>query len=150
MQEQDLKNQDALIARNSRTGESGVVTGLNEDGSPKMEDPAKASKFLTFDRHADILDNFLRNFIAQCKNPTIFNFFKVSADQVPTTGFAVNQMAQNPDMPGAKDMLAGVEVKVPDGTPAQEQTVAQAPQPEQKKDTRRDCQSGFRAGTDTA
>lgn len=133
MQEQDLKNQDALIARNSLTGESGVVTGLNEDGSPKMEDPAKASKFLTFDRHADILDNFLRNFVAQCKNPTIFNFFKVSADQVPTTGFAVNQMAQNPDMPGAKDMLAGVEVKVPDGTPAQEQTVAQAPQPEQKE-----------------
>ena len=86
MQEQDLKNQDALIARNSRTGESGVVTGLNEDGSPKMEDPAKASKFLTFDRHADILDNFLRNFIAQCKNPTIFNFFKVSADQVPNDG----------------------------------------------------------------
>lgn len=133
MQEQDLKNQDALIARNSQTGESGVVTGLNEDGSPKMEDPAKASKFLTFDRHADILDNFLRNFIAQYKNPTIFNFFKVPADQVPTTGFAVNQMAQNPEMPGAKDMLAGVEVKVPDAATAQEQTVAQAPQTEQSE-----------------
>ena len=138
MQEQDLKNQDALIAHNRQTGESGVVTGLKQDGTPQMEDPAKASKFLTFDRHADILDNFLRNFMTQCKNPTIFGFFKVPADQVPTTGFAINQMAQNPDMPGAKDMLDGVEVKVPDGAPAQEQTMAQAPQteqPEQKETT---------------
>ena len=121
MQEQDLKNQDALIAHNRQTGESGVVTGLKQDGTPQMEDPSKASKFLTFDRHADILDNFLRNFMAQCKNPTIFGFFKVPADQVPTMGFAVNQMVQNPDMPGAKDMLAEAKVKMPDGAPKQEQ-----------------------------
>lgn len=121
-QEQEIKNQDALIAHNSQTGESGVVTGLKPNGTPQMEDPAKAAKFLTFDRHADILDNFLRNFVAQCKNPTLFNFFKVPADQVPTVGFAVNQMVQNPDMPGAKDMLAGAVVKIPDGAPMQEQT----------------------------
>lgn len=143
MQEQDLKNQDALIAHNRQTGESGVVTGLKQDGTPQLEDPAKAAKFLTFDRHADILDNFLRNFMAQCKNPTIFGFFKVPADQVPTTGFAVNQMAQNPDMPGAKDMLAGVEVKVPDGAPKQEQKEAPAEavgkpvEPEQKEQPQR-------------
>lgn len=121
MQEQDLKNQDALIAHNSQTGESGVVTGMKPDGTPQMEDPAKAAKFLTFDRHADILDNFLRNFTAQCKNPTIFGFFKVPADQVPTTGFAVNQMVQNPDMPGAKDMLAEAKVTMQDGAPRQEE-----------------------------
>lgn len=114
MQEQDLKNQDALIARNAQTGESGVVTGVNPDGSPQMEDPAKAAKFLTFDRNADILDNFLRNFSAQFKNPTMFNFFKVPADQVPTVGFAVNQMAKDPE--ANKDMLATCEVKVPDAT----------------------------------
>lgn len=112
MQEQDLKNQDALIARNAQTGETGVVTGVNPDGSPQMEDPAKAAKFLTFDRNADILDNFLRNFAAQYKNPTLFNFFKVPADQVPTVGFAVNQMAK--DMEANKEMLSTCEVKVPD------------------------------------
>ena len=128
MQEQDLKKQDALIAHNSQTGESGVVTGMKPDGTPQMEDPAKAAKFLTFDRHADILDNFLRNFTAQCKNPTIFGFFKVPADQVPTMGFAVNQMVQNPDMPGAKDMLAEAKVKMPDGAPkeVQKETVSEA------------------------
>ena len=131
MQEQDLKNHDALIAHNSQTGESGVVTGMNPDGTPQMEDPAKAAKFLTFDRHADILDNFLRNFTAQCKNPTIFGFFKVPADQVPTMGFAVNQMVQNPDMPGAKDMLAEAKVKMPDGAPkeAQKETVSESVNP---------------------
>ena len=131
MQEQDLKKQDALIANNSQTGESGVVTGMKPDGTPQMEDPAKAAKFLTFDRHADILDNFLRNFTAQCKNPTIFGFFKVPADQVPTMGFAVNQMVQNPDMPGAKDMLTEAKVKMPDGAPKQkqEETVSETVNP---------------------
>ncbi len=130
MQEQDLKNQDALIAHNRQTGESGVVTGLKQDGTPRMEDPAKASKFLTFDRHADILDNFLRNFMAQCKNPTVFGFFKVPADQVGTVGFAVNQMVKDPDSQAAKEMLAGYEVKTPDEAPKQEQS-----QPEQKEVT---------------
>lgn len=131
MQEQDLKKQDALIAHNSQTGESGVVTGMKPDGTPQMEDPAKAAKFLAFDRHADILDNFLRNFTAQCKNPTIFGFFKVPADQVPTMGFAVNQMVQNPDMPGAKDMLAEVKVNMPDGAlkSAQKETVSETVNP---------------------
>ena len=129
MQEQDLKNQDALIARNSQTGESGVVTGVNPDGSPQMEDPAKAAKFLTFDRHADILDNFLRNFAAQFKNPTMFNFFKVPADQVPTVGFAVNQMAK--DHEANKDMLATCEVKVPDATKPEATQKVESGQPQE-------------------
>lgn len=148
MQEQDLKNQDALIAHNRQTGESGVVTGLKQDGTPQMEDPAKASKFLTFDRHADILDNFLRNFMAQCKNPTIFGFFKVPADQVGTVGFAVNQMVKDPDSQAAKEMLAGYEVKTPDEAPKQGQSqpeqkevtsksIGQTPEPEQTQQSQR-------------
>jgi len=113
MQEQELNNQDALIARNAATGETGVVTGLKADGTPQMEDPAKSAKFLTFDRRADILDNFLKNFVAQCKKPTLFNFFKVPADQMGTMGFAVNQMAK--DYEANKAMLAEAEVKLPDG-----------------------------------
>lgn len=136
MQEQDLKDKDALIARNAQTDETGVVTGMKPDGSPQLEDPAKAAKFLTFDRNSDILENFLRNFSAQFKNPTMFNFFKVPADQVPTVGFAVNEMAK--DMEVNKDMLATCEVKVPDvpkqsveqkvDTPQQETTKYERPQ----------------------
>lgn len=143
MQEQDLKNQDALIAHNSQTGESGVVTGLKQDGSPQMEDPAKVMDFLKFDRHADMLDNFLRNFAAQFKNPTIFNFFKVPADQVGTVGFAVNQMAKDPESAAAKEMLAGYEVKVPDGAQKQAQdetkadSVSQSPDAGQKEQPQR-------------
>lgn len=129
MQEQELNNHDALIARNAQTGESGVVTGVKPDGSPQMEDPAKAAKFLTFDRNADILDNFLRNFAAQYKNPTMFNFFKVPADQVPTVGFAVNQMAK--DMDANKDMLATCEVKVPDVPKQEASQKEEAPQQNQ-------------------
>lgn len=129
--QEDLKDQDALIARNAQTGETGVVTGVNPDGTPQMEDPAKAAKFLTFDRHADVLDNFLRNFMAQCKNPTIFGFFKVPADQVPTVGFAVNQMAKDPDNEANKSMLKTCKVKLPD-TPKQGEQQAPAAMPQQE------------------
>ena len=120
-----------------------MVTGLKQDGSPQMEDPAKVMDFLKFDRHADMLDNFLRNFMAQCKNPTIFGFFKVPADQVGTVGFAVNQMVKDPESAAAKEMLAGYEVKVPDGTPKQAQdetkveSVSQTPKVDQKEQPQR-------------
>lgn len=144
--DKETNEKDALIAHNTQTGESGVVTGTNADGSPQMQDPAKASKFMTFDRRADIIDNFLRNFAEQFKNPSIYRFFKVPADQVPTVGFAVNQMVQNPDSTAAKDMLAGCEVKVSEGNgrketkaeaKTQEQSAAEQPQRYQPIDENR-------------
>ena len=54
------KEQDILIVRDEKTGELGVISGLNKDGSPKRV-PAKtehSGDFLKFDRHGDILDNF--------------------------------------------------------------------------------------------
>ena len=134
-QEQELNKQDALIAHNKQTGESGVVTGIKQDGTPEMADPAKAAQFLTFDRHADMIDNFMRNFMAQCKNPSTFGFFKVPADQVPTVGFAVNQMVKDTESPAAKDMLASYEVKMPENQEQEQKEVKtqtpETPQAEQ-------------------
>ena len=37
-QDQNMENAEVLIARNNDIGQVGAVTGLNEDGTPKMTD----------------------------------------------------------------------------------------------------------------
>lgn len=38
--------EEVLIARNNETGQVGAVTGVNDDGTPKLTD-VKSSKYLT-------------------------------------------------------------------------------------------------------
>ncbi len=96
--EQKKKEKDVLIVRDEHTGEIGVVAGLNADGSPKQV-PAKATNqkdFLQFDRHGDIIDNFFKNFFAQCKEPNRFGFYRIAADQVDSLLGVMRDLLQHP------------------------------------------------------
>ncbi len=74
-----IQQEEVLIARNNETGQIGAVTGLNEDGTPKMTDvkSAKLSDLVKFTKGQNPLEAFMSNFMRQCKNPTTFGFFKV-------------------------------------------------------------------------
>ena len=78
----DLNQEEVLIARNNETGEVGAVTGLKEDGTPKMTDAksAKLSDLVKFQKGQNPIEAFLSNFVRQCQNPTTFGFFRVPAD----------------------------------------------------------------------
>ena len=127
---------DVLIVRDEKTGEISVVAGLNADGSPKRT-PAKAEnaqRFLQFDRHGDVLDNFFKNFFRQCKEPSRFGFYRVAADQADKLLEVIKDLLKDPD--GNKEMLAphkvdtsGYEKKV-----QEEQSAEKQEQPEQKQD----------------
>ena len=69
---QKKKDQDVLIVKDEKTGEIGVVAGLNKDGTPKVTGatPDNQADFLKFDRHGDVLDNFFTNFSASARTPT--------------------------------------------------------------------------------
>jgi len=81
--EQNQNYEEVLIARNNETGQVGAVTGINEDGTPKMADvkSAKLSDLVKFTKGQNPLEAFLSNFMRQAKNPTTFGFFKVPADR---------------------------------------------------------------------
>ena len=125
-----------LVVRDEKTGEISVVAGLNADGSPKRI-PAKAENsqsFLQFDRHGDVLDNFFKNFLRQCKEPSRFGFYRVAADQADKLLEVIKDLLKDPD--GNKEMLAphkvdtsGYEKKV-----QEEQSAEKQEQPEQKQD----------------
>ncbi len=58
--EQNQNYEEVLIARNNETGQVGAVTGLNEDGTPKMTDvkSAKLSDLVKFTKGQNPLEAF--------------------------------------------------------------------------------------------
>lgn len=105
--------EEVLIARNSETGQIGAVTGLNEDGTPKMADmkSAKLSDLVKFQKGQNPLEAFLSNFLRQCKNPSVFGFFKVKAENFDTEGKALGSLLENPE--ANAEMLKGNKVEMP-------------------------------------
>mgnify|MGYP002545166495 CR=1 FL=1 len=97
---------DVLIVRDEKTGEISVVAGLNADGTPKrtLAKAANAKDFLQFDRGGDMLDNFLKNFFRQCKEPSRFGFYRVAAEQVDSLLDVMKELLKDPD--ANKDLLA--------------------------------------------
>lgn len=79
-QEKLKPDKDVLIVTDNKTGERGVVTGLDEKGHPKKVPikPEHQQDFLKFDKNGNALDNFFTNFVRQCKEPTRFGFYKTT------------------------------------------------------------------------
>lgn len=123
-----MNQEEVLIARNHETGQIGAVTGLNEDGTPKMTDAksAKLSDLVKFSKGQNPMEAFLSNFVRQCKNPSTFGFFRVPTDQYDTVGTVVSDLAQDPA--ANKALLADAEVKVPTKEQVMEQTPTEGEQ----------------------
>ena len=98
MEQKKKKQEDVLVVRDEKTGEISVVAGLDAKGYPKRAQ-AKAEhsqEFLRFDRHGDAIDNFMRNFYRQCKEPTRFGFYRVAADMVEALLPVIKDLLRDP------------------------------------------------------
>ena len=139
------QNEEVLIARNNETGQVGAVTGLNEDGTPKISNPmfVTLEDLVKFKKGQNPLEAFLSNFVRQCKNPTMFGFFKVPADRYDSVGMAMCDFIKDPETNA--EILKDFKVDVPQQTQtnvkeqAQEnkatETQAQKPTEEQAAQT---------------
>ncbi len=129
--DQNLENAEVLIARNNETGQVGAVTGLNEDGTPKMTDvkSAKLSDLVKFQKGQNPIEAFLSNFVRQCQNPTTFGFFRVPADRYDTVGTVIGDLAKDPE--ANAEMLKNNKVELPSAEQKVEQPQQSAAQTEQ-------------------
>lgn len=149
--DQNLENAEVLIARNNETGQVGAVTGLNDDGTPKMTDvkSAKLSDLVKFTKGENPLEAFLSNFVRQCKNPTTFGFFRVPADRYDTVGTVIGDLAQDPEKNA--DMLRNNAVDIPN--PVQEnrqEAEAKAETPDAKPESPEQSADGEKKEEQTA
>lgn len=130
MEQKKKKQEDVLVVRDEKTGEISVVAGLDARGYPKRAQ-AKAEhsqEFLRFDRHGDAIDNFMRNFYRQCKEPTRFGFYRVAADTVEALLPVIKDLLKDPV--ANADLLAPHKVD----TSAYQQTEEQQTAEEAKKE----------------
>ena len=121
------------------------MTGLNEDGTPKISNPmfVTLEDLVKFKKGQNPLEAFLSNFVRQCKNPTMFGFFKVPADRYDSVGMAMCDFIKDPETNA--EILKDFKVDVPQQTQtnvkeqAQEnkatETQAQKPTEEQAAQT---------------
>lgn len=104
---QDAKEQDVLLVKEKDSNKLSVVTGMNEDGTPKTVKAEQKNEpdFLKIDKHGDVLENFMSNFLRQCKEPTHFHFFKVPIGMVESMVPVLQEMLRNPENQSNKEML---------------------------------------------
>ena len=110
VQKKKSDEQDVLVVRDEKTGEISVVAGLSRDGTPKRA-PAKSentSDFLRFDRNSDLMDSFFRNFFRQCKEPSRFGFYRITADQVENLLGVMKELLKDPE--ANKEILSAHKV----------------------------------------
>lgn len=110
VQKKKSDEQDVLVVRDEKTGDISVVAGLSRDGTPKRA-PAKAENtpdFLRFDRNSDLMDSFFRNFFRQCKEPSLFGFYRIAADQVENLLGVMKELLKNPE--ANKEILSAHKV----------------------------------------
>lgn len=120
--DQNQEKEKVLIARNNETGQIGAVTGQNPDGTPQMADvkSAKLSDLVKFTKGQNPVEAFVSNFLRQAKNPSVFGFFSVNADDFGTVGQGLGALLESPEK--NKEMLAPFKVEASEVSQSQSQS----------------------------
>lgn len=107
-----LKDQNVLLVTEKDSTNPKVVVGMNEDGTPKTVEPKKENEpdFLKIDKHSDALENFMSNFMRQCKEPTHFHFFKVPLEGIDNIVNVLSTMLKDPENPSNKKFMDEIRV----------------------------------------
>lgn len=150
MEQKKKKQEDVLVVRDEKTGEISVVAGLDARGYPKRAQ-AKAEhsqEFLRFDRHGDAIDNFMRNFYRQCKEPTRFGFYRVAADTVEALLPVIKDLLKDPV--ANADLLAPHKVDTSAYQQAEEQQTTEEAKRENAETEAEEQQTTEEAKTENA
>ncbi|AZB30288.1 DUF3945 domain-containing protein [Chryseobacterium balustinum] len=101
--EEDIKPQevshlkpvsDTLLVLNINTNTVEMVKGVDKDGNLQKLPPEEKKdneQLIRVDKHGDVFSNFFSNFYRQLKNPSHFNFFKVSEYDAVNTAKELQQ-----------------------------------------------------------
>jgi hypothetical protein len=103
---------DTLLVLNIHTNQVEMVKGINQDGNLQKVAPQEKKDndpLIRVDKHGDIFSNFFSNFYRQLKNPTHFNFFKVSEYDAVNTAKDLQKYVDQAS-PEEKEKLKDYEV----------------------------------------
>lgn len=118
LQAMDINNESKeslLVLDQTDGGKVKAVSGIDDNGNLKTVPPTKdhESDFMRIDKHSSILENFFSNFMRQAKDPTHFQFFKISTDAIDSVTPVIESMAKQ-NTPSANEMLSQYKVNLSD------------------------------------
>ena len=111
----DEQMMDILLVFDKEKKTINVVKGIDENGELQTVPPKQKhnSDFLKVDKQGNALENFLKNFFNQLKDPTRFSFFKVAPEDTERTVKIIQENINNPT-PAADEMLDKIRIEPKD------------------------------------
>ena len=104
---------DILLVLDNKKKKIEVVKGIGDDKKLQTVEPDKKnqSQFMRVDKHGDLFTNFFSNFLHQLKDPTRFNFFRVSSRDVINVANKMQKAVDNSAKTGKK-LFEKYEIKI--------------------------------------
>lgn len=99
--------------KNDPKAELGVVSQVDEKGNYRTVPPDRKheNSFLKFDRNSSILENFIRNFWRQFKEPTHFRLLRMTYNDYKRNRQALDDLAQGKQTDAVKEFLKHYEIR---------------------------------------
>ncbi|NDV56758.1 DUF3945 domain-containing protein [Bacteroides sp. 519] len=111
----DEQMMDILLVFDKEKKAINAVKGIDENGELQTVPPKHEhnNDFLKVDKQGNALENFLKNFFSQLKDPTRFSFFKVAPEDTERTVKIIQENIKNPT-PAADEMLDKIRIEPKD------------------------------------
>lgn len=128
----DEQMMDILLVFDKEKKTINAVKGIDENGELQTVPPKQEhnNDFLKVDKQGNALENFLKNFFNQLKDPTRFSFFKIAPEDTERTVKIIQENIKNPT-PAADEILDKIRIEpketkpeVPKESTTQEQNPA--------------------------
>ena len=106
---------ELMLVHNKNDPKAGVraVSGIDGQGKVKTvpADERNENSFLKFDKNSSILENFIKNFWSQLKNPTHFRLIRMTVHDYKMNKQAIRDLAEGKQTDAVKEFLKRYEIR---------------------------------------
>lgn len=106
---------ELMLVHNKNDPKAGVraVSGIDRQGKVKTvpADERNENSFLKFDKNSSILENFIKNFWSQLKNPTHFRLIRMTVHDYKMNKQAIKDLAEGKQTDAVKEFLKRYEIR---------------------------------------
>lgn len=106
---------ELLFVHNKEDPKAGVqaVSEIDGKGKAKMipADEKNENSFLKFDKNSSILENFIKNFWNQFKEPTHFRLIRMTIHDYKQNKQAIKDLSQGKETDAVKEFLKRYEIR---------------------------------------
>ena len=116
-----------------------VVSEIDKDGKVKTvpADEKNENSFLKFDKNSSILENFIKNFWSQFKEPTHFRLLRMTFHDYKVNKQAIKDLAEGKKTDVVKEFLKRYEIRPRENK--EEQNMKRQPWQKKKRNRRNPC-----------